>query len=165
MKREEFNLLEINKQVEFFNERLKESNFNAICKEIGISKNTIKKRFAYNGFIEVKKGQIIKEFLKNSAKAPAEIKEKKDNKNISLEQRVKDLETEVKSIKEIIGKENSNINIIEVIQHFEGETVIKTFKIDKEVYRELEKLQKAFKGYKKQDVVSSLLQYAISNIK
>lgn len=181
MNRDTFNLLSIDKQVEFFNKMLKTDNFNSICKGIGISKNTIKKRFESNGYTENRKGQIIKSFIKKVIKEIEqeeniiEHKESKkkevknitiDNKNLELIfKRLKTLESEVTSLKKSIKNSNDNKNITEVIQYFEGETVIKTFKIDKEVYRELEKLQKAFKGYKKQDVVSSLLKYAISNIK
>ena len=43
MNREEFNQLDIKGQVEHFNNELKQenNNFNAICKSIGISKNTV----------------------------------------------------------------------------------------------------------------------------
>lgn len=39
-------------------------------------------------------------------------------------------------------------------------TTTKTFKIDIEVYQELEKLFEKYKMYKRQDIVSSLLKYA-----
>ena len=43
-------------------------------------------------------------------------------------------------------------------------TTTKTFKIDIEVYQELEKLFDKYKMYKRQDIVSSLLKYALDNI-
>ena len=52
MNREEFNQLDVKGQVEYFNNELKQenNNFNAICKSIGISKNTILNRFKAKGF-------------------------------------------------------------------------------------------------------------------
>ena len=44
------------------------------------------------------------------------------------------------------------------------DTVSKTFKIDVEVYQELEKVFDKYKMYKRQDIVSSLLKYALDNI-
>lgn len=45
-----------------------------------------------------------------------------------------------------------------------NDTVSKTFKIDVEVYQELEKVFDKYKMYKRQDIVSSLLKYALDNI-
>ena len=43
-------------------------------------------------------------------------------------------------------------------------TTTKTFKIDVGVYQELEKIFDKYKMYKRQDIVSSLLKYALDNI-
>lgn len=43
-------------------------------------------------------------------------------------------------------------------------TTTKTFKIDVDVYKELEQLFNKYKMYKRQDIVSSLLKYALDNI-
>lgn len=61
MIREEFNKLDINSQVNYFNNELKnkDNNFNAICKQLGISKNTILSRFKKEGLLPVKEGQKI----------------------------------------------------------------------------------------------------------
>ena len=61
MIREEFNKLDINSQVNYFNNELKQenNNFNAICKQLGISKNTILNRFKDNGFEPSRAGQKI----------------------------------------------------------------------------------------------------------
>lgn len=61
MNREEFNQLDIKGQVDYFNEELKQenNNFNAICKSLGISKNTILNRFKVNGFEPLRAGQRI----------------------------------------------------------------------------------------------------------
>lgn len=181
MNREELNSLSVLEQVKYFNNELMKNNFNAICKEIGVSKNTIKKRFIENGFIEKREGQIIKEFINNDLDPkennliPVEEKEvlktKKEIKEVDediikrielLEKQMKELKSN-KNITSVI-KEKSNKDITKVIQYFEGETIVKTFKIDKAVNQKLEQLQKKLKGYKKQDIVSSLLQYALNEL-
>ena len=65
MNREEFNQLDIKGQVEHFNNELKQenNNFNAICKSIGISKNTVLSRFKKFGYEPARQGQKIIKFL------------------------------------------------------------------------------------------------------
>lgn len=171
MNREELNNLSVLEQVKYFNNELKNNNFNAICKSIGVSKNTIKKRFTENGFTEKREGQIIREFINNNLGPKEILKIENDIKEVDTDiiKRIELLEKqmqELKSNKNITSviKENSNKDITSVMQHFEGETVVKTFKINKAVNQKLEQLQKKLKGYKKQDVVSSLLEYAINQL-
>ena len=59
MNREEFNQLDIKGQVDYFNNELKQenNNFNAICKQIGISKNTILSRFKKRDYYQQGKGK------------------------------------------------------------------------------------------------------------
>lgn len=179
MQREEFNKLSIDKQVNYFIGELKGgSNFNAICRDIGISKNTIKARFSREGYQEVKKGQIITGYIKPGRepadnKSIEEIKinkskkvKPKDNKdkNINIDiilKRIEKLEEEIKEIK----APKSNKKVKDIINNFTSETVVKTFKIDKEVSNKLEEYLNNNSQYKKQDIVSSLLDYALSNIK
>ena len=175
MQREEFNNLSIDKQVDYFIGELKGgSNFNAICRDIGISKNTIKARFTREGYQEVKKGQIIIDYIKqgveqtdikvidknNSKRIKANTTDKEKDIDIILK-RIEKLEDEIKEIK----APKSNKKVKDIINNFTSETVVKTFKIDKEVSNKLEEYLNNNSQYKKQDVVSSLLDYALSNIK
>ena len=175
MQREEFNNLSIDKQVDYFIRELKGgSNFNAICRDIGISKNTIKARFSREGYQEVKKGQIIIDYIKqgveqtdikvidknNSKRIKANTTDKEKDIDIILK-RIEKLEDEIKEIK----APKSNKKVKDIINNFTSETVVKTFKIDKEVSNKLEEYLNNNSQYKKQDVVSSLLDYALSNIK
>lgn len=190
MKREEFNQLDIKGQVDYFNEELKQenNNFNAICKQLGISKNTILNRFKVNGFEPLRAGQRIIGFspqmgkeltaqncsgeIKNIKAENSATKNKKkatDPKDINsilkrielLEQKVKELESANLNFPvEFNTKLCSNKNFINSYEN----TTTKTFKIDVEVYKELEKIFDKYKMYKKQDIVSSLLKYALDNI-
>lgn len=176
MQREEFNKLSIDKQVDYFIRELQGgSNFNAICRGIGVSKNTIKARFQKEGYQEVKKGQIItgyikpgRELIDNKPIEEVRInkpkKEKSKDNNINIDMILKRIEKLEEEIKEIKAPKRSN-QVKDIINSFNGETVVKTFKIDKEVSNKLEEYLNNNSQYKKQDIVSSLLNYALSNIK
>lgn len=204
MNREEFNQLDVKGQVEYFNNELKQenNNFNAICKSIGISKNTILNRFKAKGFEPSRAGQRIMGFSQQCGKSevndilPMEsriatsteqkcsveienlISENSPMKNKMkandpceinlilkrielLEQKVERLESDIHSKKEYQnGEFRSDKNFIKSYEN----TTTKTFKIDVEVCKELENIFDKYKMYKKQDIVSSLLKYALDNI-
>ena len=164
MDREDFNKLDINTQVDYFNKELKkeDNTFNFICRELQISKNTILSRFRSFGYEPVRQGegtskgqrQKIIKFSKgeNLTAENSEVKNKNEAsdpyeinlilKRIELlEQKVKELES-----KGLCGDKN-------FINSYEN-TTTKTFKIDIEVYQELEKLFDKYKMYKRQDIVS-----------
>lgn len=189
MDREDFNKLDINTQVDYFNKELKkeDNTFNFICRELQISKNTILSRFRSFGYEPVRQGKgtskgqrqkiikfsksenltaqncsVEKKQIKNLTTENSEVKNKNEAsdpyeinlilKRIELlEQKVKELES-----KGLCGDKN-------FINSYEN-TTTKTFKIDIEVYQELEKLFDKYKMYKRQDIVSSLLKYALDNI-
>lgn len=215
MNREEFNQLDIKGQVDYFNNELKQdnNNFNAICKQLGISKNTILNRFKDNGFEPSRAGQKIIAFsqlveksedkdilpsgittlteqncsvkienltAENSAvKNPILDSEKLMVKNKSKASDPKDINSILKRIELLEQKveeiESANLHLHKELDsegiHYDKSfinsyenTTTKTFKIDVEVYQELEKLFDKYKMYKRQDIVSSLLKYALDNI-
>lgn len=173
MNREEFNNFILEKQVNYFNDLLKsvDENFNAICKSIGISKNTILSRFKKEGYESLKEGQKIIGFYKDGetkckkvTQKVNEVKEKVNAPN-DINLILKRLEKLEKEIKELKSKSCEVPNSKFVVDNFSDGTVTKTFKINIEVNKELDKVMNDFAMYKKQDVVSSLLKYAIDNIK
>lgn len=197
MDRDSFNSLPISKQIGYFNGELtnEENNFNAICRSLGISKNTILNRFKANGFEPLKAGQKIIGFSPhmgneensqqvennltaensalinlNSKKLPLKNKSKvNDPEDISLIlKRIELLEKKVEKYDLILSQPKEYENAIfrsdkNFINSY-NDTVSKTFKIDVEVYQELEKVFDKYKMYKRQDIVSSLLKYALDNI-
>ena len=205
MNRDKFNQLDVKGQVDHFNNELKQenNNFNAICKQLGISKNTILNRFKAKGFEPSRAGQRIMGFSQQCGKAevsdilPMEsqiatsteqkcsveienikaknsaMKNKKkanDPRDMDLilkriellEQKVETLQSESLHFdKEYLNGELRSDKIF--INSYEN-TITKTFKIDVEVNKKLEKLFNKYKMYKRQDIVSSLLKYALDNI-
>lgn len=180
MNREKFNELDIKGQVNYFNDKLKQenNNFNAICKQIGISKNTILGRFKKEGLAIIREGQKIIGFSKDSEIENVKV-EKLVNKNKSKASDPKDINLILKRIElleekfkklesEVIQCNNEHINrergLDKNFINSYDTTITKTFKIDIEVYQELEKIFNKYKMYKRQDIVSSLLKYALDNI-
>lgn len=173
MNRDDFNNLLLEEQIDYFNNLLKsvDENFNAICKSIGISKNTILSRFKKEAYEPLKKGQKIIGFYKDGetkstkvTQKVSEVKEKVNDPN-DINLILKRLEKLEKEIKELKGKNCEVPNSKFIIDKFSDGTVTKTFKIDIKVNKELDKVMSNYWMYKKQDVVSSLLKYAIDNIK
>ena len=200
MNREEFNQLDIKGQVDYFNNEQKQdnNNFNAICKQLGISKNTILNRFKKEGLLPARQGQKIIAFydypieqncsveMKNLTTENSEVKnpildsekllvknksKASDPKDInSILKRIELLEQKVETLQSAslhsIKKEHLNGDLRShknFINSYEN-TITKTFKIDVGVYQELEKIFDKYKMYKRQDIVSSLLKYALDNI-
>lgn len=84
-----------------------------------------------------------------------------DPKDINLIlKRIELLEQKVEEYGSILSLSKECKNFINSYEN----TTTKTFKIDVEVYQELEKLFDKYKMYKRQDIVSSLLKYALDNI-
>lgn len=201
MNREEFNQLDIKGQVDYFNNELKQdnNNFNAICKQLGISKNTILNRFKKEGLLPARQGQKIIAFydypieqncsveMKNLTTENSEVKnpildsEKLLVKNKSKASDPKDINSILKRIELLEQKvetlQSASLHSIKK-EHLNGElrsdknfinsyenTTTKTFKIDIEIYKELEKIFDKYKMYKKQDIVSSIIKIGIDNIK
>ena len=185
MNREEFNQLDVKGQVDHFNNELKQenNNFNAICKSLGISKNTILNRFKAKGFEPSRAGQRIIAFYDYLTAENSEVKnikaensatknKKKANDPCEINLILKRIELLEQKVEEI---ESANLHLHKELDsegiHYDKSfinsyenTTTKTFKIDLEVYQELEKLFDKYKMYKKQDIVSSLLKYALDNI-
>ena len=169
MTREEFNNLDVSKQINYFNEKLKDAdnNFNKLCRSIGVSKNTILNRFKNNGYTANREGQKIISFINNENVETKDVETKdvetKDNDlhdiNLILK-RIDVLEEEIEKLKNENHKEVNKF----ILDDFSGTTTTRTFKIDVIVNKELEQFLNKYSMYKKQDVISSLLKFAIDNI-
>lgn len=184
MDREDFNKLDINTQVDYFNNELKkeDNTFNFICRELQISKNTILSRFRNFGYEPVRQGQgtskgqsqkIIKFSKSENLTAENSAVKNLTDENLAMKNKskasdpyeinliLKRIELLEQKVKELENKglcEDKNF-----INSYEN-TTTKTFKIDVEVYKELEKIFDKYKVHKRQDIVSSLLKYALDNI-
>lgn len=177
MKRNEFDSLSIEKQVEYINNNLENGiSVSSSAKEIEIAKSTLVDRFKRNNYKfldgsyrmsvnvsdEVRQVNVEKNIKDKIKKVSGE----KNNINqIDFKKLMDRMDLLEKEIQELKNKKVEASNNKFTINNFSKGAVTKTFKIDIEVYKELEETINKFSIYKKQDVISSLLKYAMDNIK
>lgn len=162
--RGEFDLLDIGQQVKLINENLKSNiSFTKACKEINIPKSTLSERFKRNGYT-LQDGLYGR--LKEIKEVPA-IKNKPDT--IKKEYNKNDTEnilTLIQNLTDRINKLESKgkISIKNNIKHFDGNLINKSFKIDRNIYNDLENLFEKYDKYKKQDIINTIIEIGMKNL-
>lgn len=111
-------------------------------------------RYNIEDSFEENKEQVIRLKLDYTSEEVNYIIHNMQLKLSTLEKSVKNLE------KKIITLEKNKF----VISNFTDKTVTRTFKVDVEIYDRLELFIKKYNMYKKQDIVSELLKYALDNM-
>ena len=152
MEKEEFNKLKIKDQVEYINQKLDKKSLTEICKDINISRATIRKRFLKQGyeFNKIQNKYICYLELNNK-----EEEENKCNNNTKvLEEKIQVLESKIETI------DNSRN-----IKKFEGKTVSRCYRLYEEVQKEFSKFCKENSNYKVQDILSMALYEYMKNRK
>lgn len=150
MGKEEFNKLKVKDQVEYINQRLDKKSLTEICKDINISRATIRKRFLKQGyeFNKIQNKYICSLELNNKAE-----EENKCNNNTKvLEEKIQVLESKIETIENKLNNYES-INI----KKFEGKTVSRCYRLYEEVQKEFSKFCKENSNYKVQDILSMAL--------
>ena len=142
MEKEEFNKLKVKDQVEYINQKLDKKSLTEICKDINISRATIRKRFLKQGyeFNKIQNKYICSLELNNKAE-----EENKCNNNTKV------LEEKIQ-IEDKLNNDDS-INI----KKFEGKTVSRCYRLYEEVQKEFSKFCKENSNYKVQDILSMAL--------
>lgn len=74
MEKEEFNKLKVQDQVEYINQKLDRKSLTEICKDINISRATIRKRFLKQGYLFDKSNNKYKSSSETNNKAQKENK-------------------------------------------------------------------------------------------
>lgn len=160
MGKEEFNKLKVKEQVEYINKNLERKTLTEICKEIKISRSTIRERFLKQGYIfdKSKNKYIYSSEVNNTAQK--ENKCKIDTK--ALQEKIQALESKIEAIENKLN--NKEFNVIE-IKKFEGETVSRCYRLYEDVQKEFSKFCKANSNYKVQDILSMALYEYMKNKK
>lgn len=157
MKKEKFNELKVKDQIEYVNQKLEKETLTKICKEIKISRSTIRERFLKQGYIfDKEQSKYINVEVKEK---PQEENKFKNNTNV-LESKIKLLESKIKDIEDRLN--NNSLNQIN-IKKFEGETVSRCYRLYKEVQKEFSKFCKENSNYKVQDILSMALYEYMKN--
>ncbi|MCH1959496.1 hypothetical protein [Romboutsia hominis] len=185
----EFDKLDIQQQVEYINKGLKTKSAVKVCEEIGINESTLRTRFTSNGYKREGKQFIYtgivplkkptkKKLVKNIEKKMEKYIEtdtKQQNKNNksrdiqALENRIENLETQIKSIMNIINTTNT-INTVDTteLKKYKGATESRNYRINKEIQQEFKLLCNKFTAgteYTVTDIISLALEDFINKYK
>lgn len=150
MEKEEFNKLKVKDQVEYINQKLDKKSLTEICKDINISRATIRKRFLKQGY-EFNKTQNKYIFF-SELNNKAEEENKCNNNTKVLEEKIQVLESKIEIIEDKLNNYNSRN-----IKKFEGKTVSRCYRLYEEVQKEFSKFCKENSNYKVQDILSMAL--------
>lgn len=156
MNRIEFDSLNISEQANYINENLKKGiSLSVSAKEINISKSTLSDRFKRNNYKllngsyqkidDIEEKEIIKEVPEENPKE--ELKE--------IINRIDKIEKELRASKSVPATKD--------IKHY-GNTINKTFKVNKELLEQLENKFNEYNNYKKQDILNTILEIGLSTL-
>ena len=159
MMKEEFNKLDVKDQVEYINKKLESKTLTEVCKEIKISRSTVRDRFLKQGYIFDKNNNKYGNNYESNNKSVNENKCKNDTK--VLEEKIQVLELKIEAIE---NKLNNNFGV-ESIKKFEGKTVSRCYRLYEEVQKEFSKFCKENSNYKVQDILSMALYDYMKNKK
>ncbi len=153
MRKDAFNKLNLKEQVEFINKNLENKTLTEICKEIKISRSTIRERFLKQGYIFYKNKN---KYIYSSEANNKPQKENKHNNNTNvLEGKIKALELKIEAIESKLNDKDKD-NAIE-IKKFEGKTVSRCYRVYEDIQKEFSKFCKENSNYKVQDILSMAL--------
>ena len=181
MKKEQFNKLDIDKQIEYFNNELLEGgSITSICKSLGIARSTISDRFGkvnykYNGAIkqyELVENNVnitdVKE-ANNGSCTTVEPTENTNNDNVldivnldneDIKNNLLSLASEYEILKNMIDDYRRNSSVIKkqiVIDIPDDDSKITTLRINKTVLDMFNEFAEANKQYRKVDLLSQAL--------
>ena len=181
MTKEEFNELEVIKQLEYVNNELTENkSLRDISSDLKMSKTTFRDRFVKIGYVynaDTKQyykdntiviqlhQNIIKEPQKAQERVKKPIEESKTEELQKYDDDIKELVNYKDDILAMLKNYKSNTNVIEVVtldinsipNEMQKDIATKSIKVYEPVYKEFDKVCKSYSSYKKQDLVSIAL--------
>lgn len=174
MNKEEFNQLDIEEQRIFINSFLNEGiSLTKACENIGIDRATVRKRFkSKNILFNKEQNKYLYDTTENKLK-PIKKAEKKDNNLDSiklLEEKIKALESQIEATNKRIDslettKTTVNTTTDTTINTYEGNEVIRSFRVNEGVQQRFKNYCKANSEYKVSDILSTILDdYLRKNI-
>lgn len=171
MNKEEFNRLDIEQQRIYINSFLSNgTSITKACESIGIDRATVRKRFeAKNIIFNKNSNRYIYNTSNNSSNNKSNTVKKGDitDNNLDsiklLEEKIKALESQIKATNhriDTITNTKTTIdteNTITTINTYEGEEVVRSFRINEEVQKRFKKYCKANSEHKVSDILSTIL--------
>jgi hypothetical protein len=167
MLKEEFNKLDIKKQVEYINSKLPLKTLTKACDELEIARSTITGRFKKRGYtlnIEQNKYMLDKstgEYNYNDIKQVINIKEiiEKENKDNDIKELL-EMKDKIKVLIKWFDEEQArtiqkDFNI--QMDKFEGEPISRTFVLYPNVLERYVKFCESYRAYRRQDIFSKAI--------
>lgn len=172
MNKDEFNKLDINKQVEYINKGLESYSLTKVCASIGIDRSTVRKRFKNKGYelIDNKYIQTTINIINTEKTNTINTKTTEDKKVVNntkvLEQKIKSLELEIQGIKDILDKViEKNTKKLSEVKEYEGTEVVRSYRINEEVQKEWKVFCKAHSEYKVGDLLANAMVEYMNKVK
>ena len=172
MNKDEFNKLDINKQVEYINKGLESYSLTKVCASIGIDRSTVRKRFQNKGYelIDNKYIQTTINIINTEKTNTINTKTTEDKKVVNntkvLEQKIKSLELEIQGIKDILDKViEKNTKKLSEVKEYEGTEVVRSYRINEEVQKEWKVFCKAHSEYKVGDLLANAMVEYMNKVK
>lgn len=166
MNKEEFNQLDIEEQRIFINSFLNEGiSLTKACENIGIDRATVRKRFkSKNILFNKEQNKYLYDTTENKLK-PIKKAEKKDNNLDSiklLEEKIKALESQIEATNKRIDslettKTTINTTTDTTINTYEGNEVIRSFRVNEGVQQRFKNYCKSNAEHKVSDILSTIL--------
>lgn len=176
MNKDEFNKLDINKQVEYINKGLESESLTKVCASIGIDRSTVSKRFKKRGYELTDNNEYIqvtttidntvntKKLTITNTKT-TEKKQVADNTKV-LEKKIKSLELEIQGIKAILNTiTTTNTNELSEVKEYKGAEVVRSYRINEEVQKEWKVFCKANSQYKVGDLLANAMVEYMNKVK
>lgn len=175
MDRDTFKSMDIESQIQFINDKLKEyDSFNKLCKGENLPKSTISENFKKHGYKFID-GQYRLIDSPVEAHTHSEVTnvhnsntsyEEANNSDIldmiqALQKEVSTLRGEVNKLKSPVKSKRKGIDITT----FTGTTENRSFRVDSNVLKEFDSFCKKNKKYKKQDLLSQAIHEFIDKYK
>lgn len=178
MSKDSFNNLSIEEQVKYINLNLTENkSLTKICKEIGIDRSTVRKRFKKFQYTFDKDKNLYLNDVKNitndkNEKTPYKSRSSKEDEVIidkvylnSLERQIEDLSEKYDSIMKLLKQENDSTENDSKFKRFEGDVVNRAYKIDSKVQQSFKAYCKKYSEYRVSDILSTILKEHIEKDK
>lgn len=172
MNKEEFNKLEVIYQIDYINQKLKETSLTKICDEVGIARSTIRGRFKKLGYELVDNQYINNSNITDITTITKNTPTTKHTENTELEARMNKFETELEQIKNLLKSTiitDSNItkttSITKKINIYTNEPITRQFRIDAEVQKRFKAFCKANSEHRISDMISQALEEFMDKFK
>lgn len=179
MTKEQFNQMEVLEQIQYINSELINASLTQLCEQIGVNRSTVSKRFKSKGYVFDKSLNQFQEKEGNATDmqqgaTDTQQRNTTKSKDITInEGKWKALESQIQALEQRISiLEANNVQANDTtdvqqgnnIRFYKGETIVRAYRIDEEVYRRFKHFTDDNKQFKISDIISTALENFLDSI-